>query len=291
MSDQNNLVPDLTGGGKRNQEGDKSINEIIPVISSISAPIVMLIGPVSAGKTIASIRLANYLNTVRRIKVKPNRKFRPDEKYQKICNDLEDLIRTNEIAPERTEEIDFLLIDVYLNEDIFCHILEASGEHFFSTDNPKESNFKTYLNSIFLSENKKIGIFMFESNQFKNDNLQLLYGQRLEQFLSRLNSRKDNAIILYNKVDELTHLTRNGAPNVEPIKRAFFKNHNYIGFINAMGSKRFKRVPFILFSSGVFNEIDGSSKKVWTTGPNSYPKKLWDSIYRSIKPGWFDNLF
>ena len=147
------------------------VNEIVPRISSITNPVIILAGPRSSGKTVTLLRLAKYLMKTGNYSIKPNKSFRSDSDYADVCEEFNSLLDTTDYAPNPTKSIDFLLLDVYRNNKQMVHILEAPGEHFFDETKPNSRDRRSYFIQLMNSDLKKIFVFFFEKDMLKTDSL------------------------------------------------------------------------------------------------------------------------
>ena len=135
-------------------------NKINITIADKNAPIIVLFGPPSCGKTMLLIRLARYLKNEckdkDKYKISPIKTFRPsyDENYKKLCQNFDEMIESDEVA-KSTAGVSFMLIEVVKEGKRLCQILEAPGEYYFNPRKPNEK-FPRYVNAIINSNNRKI---------------------------------------------------------------------------------------------------------------------------------------
>jgi len=261
----------------------KHIDSIIPKLNAITKPVILLIGPASAGKTVTLIRLAKYLRSKGDFKILPNEDFRDDEEYSESCKQFQHILNSNNLAPAPTVPINFLLVDIYRNNKLDYHILEAPGEHFFDTQNPYQNTNRAYLASLFSKDVKKVMVFIFEKNMLSSDELQQAYANRLSHFVSLVKPKNEDRILfMLNKVDKLP-VQEYGTVNAKEVKKYIYENSNFNSLKHAIiNVKGLDPVAFIPFSSGTFNEID-EGKQSMVLSNEDYPKSLWNSITKPYK--------
>ena len=139
-----------------NNEELNDPNRINVTIADKDAPLVILFGPPSCGKTMTLVRLTRYLKQCG-YKISPIKSFRPshDENYKQICDNYDTMVNQNDAA-QSTNRINFMLVEILSsNSKRLCQILEAPGEYYF---NPQQPNapFPNYVNTIINCSNRKI---------------------------------------------------------------------------------------------------------------------------------------
>ena len=297
--------PEKQGGiiGLSDNE-NKDPNEIVVTVSD-PVPVVVLFGAATSGKTMALIRLTQYLEK-QGYQVVPDKIFRPsyDTHYKKMCNEYIKLCHSK-YAPSGNEAISFMLVKVLdrIGRPI-CQLLEAPGEHYFDEKDPKKP-FPTYITNIMNLRNKRVWMFLVEQNGFNEDDedqngikvaakqrnmtdqeMRDMYVQRIINMPANL--RRDKTIFTCHKVDKSQQVfLGNGRPN----KSQIFKNikNQYPGiftpFVNKNPITRLFRkynFQFVPFSAGAFTKTD-SGKQVYTPGEDIYPKLLWKAILKTVK--------
>ncbi len=261
-------------------EDDLSVQEIIT--GQLSDNVVIFVGPREVGKTVALIRLTHFIRKKRDCKIEPNRTYRNDKKYLDAVNEfLNDQNQTN-FNPERTGNINFLVLDVMKNGNHFCQFLEAPGEAFFDPNNPHDDSFPAYLVDIFNNSNINKTFVIFYEQGMLLDSDPMAYSSRLARIVSMMNRKKDDVIILFNKCDKHRNLYNGNKPNDRAFKNLLYNNNDYDDFF---GSLKTYGVPvkFIPFSSGTFQKIPNSSKERWIHSDDAFPEKLWLIIEKSFK--------
>ena len=151
-----------------NTEELKDPNKINVTIADKEAPLVILFGPPSCGKTMTLIRLTRHLKSIG-YKISPIKSFRPsfDENYKRICDNYDIMVNQNDAA-KSTDRINFMLVEILnSNSRRLCQILEAPGEFYFNPKEPK-AQFPNYVNTIINSNNRKIWCIMIEPD-WEND--------------------------------------------------------------------------------------------------------------------------
>lgn len=258
-------------------------------ISHIRGPLVIFYGPAGCGKTVTLLRLSEYIS--RQYNVSAIRDFRDDGQYEAVIDEFERIRSNMENAPNSTGLINFLLLNIgRSNGGTFCQLLEASGEHFFSSTGVVE--YPPYLLKIFNTQSyRKVYVFFFTAAMFEDSKKNRKYADSITELINnRIDSKQDKIIILYNKCDTKKQWFRNKKPIEKLFREDIYKNSAYTPLINLLNTSRFKKSPFITFSSGDFTEFAtrGVTEKKFTPSPEFYPKNLWDAIYKSIRgSSWF----
>lgn len=293
MADENKYIEfDGSRTSKPKTEEKKIVKDIRPEHihpNTVKGPVVVFFGPREVGKTVALLRLSHHITNHESCNVSPSKKFRTDSEYSAAKSTFNQLMGTTNLAPERTANLNFLLIDVFENNKKFCQILEAPGEHFFSTTDPTKTEFLPYLTKIMInSVYKKVFVFFFEDGMLGNDKLRRDYANRIAGLLRKINSNRDKVIFLYNKVDEAEFNMKDGIVNHDDIKDEIFNDEANQPFINYIKqTKGFKNVHFVGFSSGSFYPTP-EGDVTWDFSHPRYPKKLWNTIHQCIKKrGWW----
>ncbi len=260
-------------------------NAIKIVITDEKAPIVVLFGPPSCGKTMTMIRLARYLNK-NGYDVKPDRLFRPsyDTHYAKMCDKFNVLVN-QDVAADSTLPISFMLVEVSKNAKTLCQILEAPGELYFDPNNP-DLPFPRYLTEIANSECRKIWTIMVEPN-WLNKADRLNYVSKIRD-LKRMMGNRDRTVFVYNKIDKTDYLVNKSGKvhmveamkNVENMYQGIFTPFkNEIPVANWLQPYRF---DFTVFETGDYHKTkDG--KLFFSEGPDVFPKTLWEIITNRLK--------
>lgn len=281
----------------------KNPNEIVVTVSD-PAPVVVLFGAKTSGKTMALIRLTRYLEK-NGYQVVPDKIFRPsfDNHYKRMCNEYRKLCY-NKYAPGGTEAISFMLIKILDTKGRpICQLLEAPGEHYFDEKDP-EKPFPTYITNIMQLPNKRVWMFVVEQDGFNDDDAEqngvyvetkkreMTDQEMRNMYVLRINNmpanlRRDKTIFVCHKVDKHQQVfLGNGMPN----KPQIFKNimNQYPGIFT-----RFKnRIPiynwfkkytfeFVPFSAGAFPPGD-DGRRVYVAGEDIYPKLLWKAILKTL---------
>lgn len=260
-------------------------------IQDTKTPILILFGPPAVGKTMTLIRLAQYLDE-HGFAIKSNRSFRPsyDENYKDMCEKFNDLLY-DRYAAEKTEGLNFMLLNVYHNSRPILQILEAPGEHYY---NPNDKNgprgqFLPYIQNIINSKNRKIWIYLTEPD-WKDREDRTRYSKKIS-IMKRFISNRDKSIILFNKVDLKDELFGvHGNLNIEQVKKYIQGAYpNLIeSFINTNPItslwKKYK-CTIVPFQTGTYEEVmlDNNLVKSYTKGHDKYPAFLWDCIRKIIK--------
>ena len=267
-------------------------NEIIVEVSS-KAPVVILFGAKTSGKTMTLIRLTQYLQQ-QGYSVEPDPIFRPahDENYEKMCRDFHRLCN-DQYAAEGTDDMSFMLVHVLDRKGKpICQLLEAPGEHYFDETNPLKP-FPTYINKFLQLQNKRIWLIIVEKDwkKVKKDGekdprIRQAYAQRIQNLPPQV--RRDKTIFVCHKVDLQNHLfLSNGKPNkrqlfesIEEQYKGIFTPYKNLNPITRWFMKY--KFQFVPFSTGTFNKV-ASGQQVYTPGEDMYPRELWKAILKTVK--------
>lgn len=254
---------------------------IVANITDQRAPIVLLFGAKSTGKTMTLVRLSRYLETIgAEVKVDPYFCTTAWE-YKKNSKSFVKMKSTDrKLAP--TNHNDFLFVHVVEGNTglTVCQILEAAGEHYFPSANlvPEgktrvNADFPKYMNDVFSTPNKKVWVFILDPTlSVQSDREDFV--KRISFIKGRFNWHRDRAIILYNKIDE----TNFGGADYTSVKKAAAEEHcNGTAYKNVFklfegGFLESDRYTFVPFTTGYF------SNGGYTASDDSFPKALWNSI-------------
>lgn len=265
--------------GNQNSENDTI------TISDEKAPIIMLFGPRSSGKTMALIRLSRYLRKLD-YAINTDFIFRSTSDYHDKCKKFMDDINTDNALPG-TAYTDFLLLQVSKKGRTICQFLEAPGEHYFDPSNISANNFPPYMTQIIHAlPNRRIWVFIAETQWEVSPKTRQAYINRIRSCKNILVNKKDRCVILYNKIDRDEALFENGTilthaaeikmrneysgladvfKNTHPIT-SLFRSYNY---------------EFVPFCTGYYSGI--STGLSYTESNDMYPKLLWKVLYKCIR--------
>lgn len=253
-------------------------------IHRITGPLVVFFGPREIGKTVTLLRLCSYIRS--RYQISPDQNFRTDVAYSATIAAFETMLQNMQFAPRATGDVNFLLLNVTYDGSRFCQFLESPGEHFFDRAKPN-AHYPTYMNKILADEYQKIFVFFFEIDMFRSDEDLRSYSDKVARLIrDRVSSRRDQVIIVCNKSD-LHPYFQGGRPLTHEYRKAIYEHHSFRGLKEALKNSGFQRVPFVVFSSGAFND-DGTGRLAFAASPEHYPRNLWGHIHESIqgRPWW-----
>lgn len=258
-------------------------------INDKRAPIIMLFGPPSSGKSMTLVRLARYLRK-QGYTVKADPTFKSDETYKSRCDKFHQNLSTKE-ALEGNALNEFLMVKVINHGTTVCQILEAPGEHYFNPKKPEDistRNFRPYLTEIIRNlPNRKIWVYLTEAEWHYHASVKDAYVSRIKSCKHHLHKKTDDVIILYNKVDQKEELFEDGQLHVASAEKAMkdeyeglaavFKNQNPITSLWRPYNYRF--VPFV---TGYYTaQMSGKSK--YNESEEIYPRILWSQLMKCIK--------
>lgn len=270
------------------QEELNDPNKIRVEIADRNAPVVVLFGPPSCGKTMTLVRLTRFLRK-KGYTVEPVREFRPsyDTFYKSLCDDFNDMI-ASEDAAQSTSRINFMLAKVRLNGRTICQILEGPGEYCFNPSEP-QAKFPKYFNAIIGSPNRKIWLTFVEpghTNVRMDVEERRAYVEKIKGLKVRIRP-SDRIVFVFNKIDETSFVLSPGRISEELARQEV--DFQYPGIF-----KPFKNeVPilnlwnpylcdFVPFQSGDYcMAADGTL--TFQESSNEYPMKLWNLIMRKIR--------
>lgn len=268
-----------------NKDSAKTINV---VIAERNAPMVILFGPPTCGKTMTLVRLTRYLSA--KYGFKPDQAFRNsnDDDFQILCDRFNSAVASDEAA-DGTKWIDFMLLRVneHKNGRTICQFVESPGEFLFDPTNPS-AKFPAYLNQIIASPNRKIWLIFLEPGH--NEQVRNAYVKKIQDLRSVIDNR-DRIIFIENKVDLPATsgyiLSKNSIDEkglfqyVKGLYPNLFETFTVEGIF---GTK--KRYDFTAFQTGTYvygKNSDGKPYKSFQAGDDSHPRRLWEIIYKRIR--------
>lgn len=268
------------------QEDILDPNKIIVTIGDKKTPIIMLFGPRSSGKSMTLVRLSNFLRK-KGYKIVVDPAFRPGESYRKMCNEFDKKMSSNE-AQDGNALTDFMLIKVVQNGRTICQFLEAPGEHYFDPSDISAGNFPPYMQTVTTLPNRKIWVFIAESNWPVDSTVKDAYVERIANCKSQLMGTTDRSIILNNKVDRKSHLIYGKAQvhvneaiqEVDDEYPGIFKIFKNEGLFSSMFRKY--NCKYVPFTTGSYRKaLDG--KQTYTPSPDEWPTYFWNAITECLK--------
>jgi len=296
-------VDDIKIGNETTHSIEAGADEVIPEdttpttaideddikIGDKKAPIVMLFGPPTSGKSMTLVRLARYLRKLG-YTVKADTTFKSDDTYKERCDKFHKNLNSKE-ALDGNALNEFLMVKIINHGTTVCQILEAPGEHYFNPKKPDEisaRNFRPYLTQIIRNlPNRKIWVYITEAEWNVHASVKDSYVGRIRNCKHQLLRNSDRVIILYNKVDQKEELFENGHLHISSAEKAMkdeyeglsivFKNPNPITSLWRPNNYRF--VPFC---TGYYTKQVGGKPK-YNESEEMYPKLLWDQLVKCIK--------
>lgn len=276
---ENEYVESSKSKNKINKKAD-SIEEVIT--GQLDKNVVFFVGPREVGKTVALIRLTHYLKDNRTTKIEPNKIYRKDAEYITSVNSFLDDLHKPDFNPNRTGNINFLVLDVFKDSELYCQFLEAPGEAYFNPSFPHDQSFPPYITTIMNDSSvNKVFVFFFEEGML-SDSDPRAYSSKIAKLVNMMDRKKDDVIVLFNKCDEQRNLYKGNKPNNKEFQRRLYKNNNYSDFFGALTDKGIP-VKFLAFSSGDFTKIPNKDVERWIHSENYYPETLWRTIDKCFK--------
>lgn len=291
IGDETNPSNDTVSDDTVNEESNvtTAIDEDDIKIGDKKAPIVMLFGPPTSGKSMTLVRLARYLRKLG-YTVKADTTFKADDTYKERCEKFHKNLNTTEALLGNALN-EFLMVKVINHGTTVCQILEAPGEHYFNPKKPEEisaRNFRPYLTQIIRNlPNRKIWVYITEAEWNVHASVKDSYVGRIRNCKHQLLRNSDRVVILYNKVDQKEELFEDGKLHVSSAEKAMkdeyeglssvFKNPNPITSLWRPFNYRF--VPFC---TGYYTKQVGGKPK-YNESEEMYPKLLWEQLMKCIK--------
>lgn len=276
------IVADNDSAVKMNSLPPTDTNSIHVTVNDPSAPIVMLFGGQTSGKTMTLVRLARFLR-------KANYSFAVDDtftdkevwEYVKNARNFNSMLQTN-VALKGTDHNDFLFIQM-LDEDknLICQILEAAGEDYFPLKDSNRVNkpFPGYMQGIFTAANKKIWIFILDPKMSTDKDDRLAYVDRIRWIKRNQSKKGDKYILLFNKIDDVRVVddAMVTCGKMYPGIFDIFKNPSIWPWADPYLCK------FVPFSTGTYYEPDADNVIAYHPSNDEYPAALWEAIVDCIK--------
>ena len=299
MADENRIdLGDITvTDNSDNHEDNPDINEGTTFaideddikIGDKRAPIIMLFGPPTSGKSMTLVRLARYLRK-QGYTVKADPTFKSDNTYKARCDQFHKNLNTTE-ALQGNALNEFLMVKVINHGTTVCQILEAPGEHYFNPKKPDEvsaRNFRPYLTEIIRNlPNRKIWVFITEAEWNVHASVKDSYVARIRGCKHQLLKPTDRVVMLYNKVDQKEELFEDGHLHVSSAENAMkdeyeglaavFKNTNPVTSL----WRRFN-YRFVPVCTGYYTKQVGGKYK-YNESEEHYPRLLWAGLMECIK--------
>lgn len=260
------------------------VNKIRITISDTSAPVIVLFGPASCGKTMTMVRLSRYLQG-QGYQLIPDRSFRPsyDQNYKSLCDNFSSIVNSDDAA-SRTDNISFMLVKVIKEGKTICQILEGPGELYFNP-NLAEQEWPTYVHYL-LNNTKLRKVFLtFVEPNFGEEETRRNYVSTLNQL--KMNTDKQKYVFIYNKIDKTPFVDGPGKVHINHAQHqveadypgifARFKNKNPITSI--WHPNDFEFVPF---QTGTYTQ-PASGSLVYIQGSDRYPQILWNTLLSCIR--------
>lgn len=261
-------------------------------IGAGDAPVIILFGSPGTGKSMTIVRLARYLRKIQGLTVSAHRTFKSGDNYLKLCTQFENHLNTK-TALLGTKDDEFLMVNIFENGRLIAHILEAPGEHFFKPLSSQDMhisghlNMRPYLTKIIDQiPNRRIWAFLLQA-QWPVD------GKNYDAFVDTIRTCKDRyiqpgdrTILLYNQVDVLPHLFKNGRVLSNMAELAMIGEYSGIDMIfkntNPISSLWKKYTySFVPFSTGTYAMEKGD--KVYTESKDYFPAMLWATLKDCIR--------
>ncbi|WP_315599587.1 hypothetical protein [Porphyromonas endodontalis] len=259
-------------------------NKINVTIADTEAPLLMLFGPPSCGKTMTLIRLTRYLQK-KGYTVAPIPSFRPsyDKNYRELCENFNAMINSSDAA-KATSNVSFMLVEVLKEGRRICQILEAPGEYYFNPETPM-ADFPAYFNKIINMTSRKIWLFFLEPI-WREEQDRRNYVKRIEMVKNRSRAH-DKAIFVLNKIDKTNYVIAPGRVHRQQALQqvSFLYPNLFIPFRNTNPITSFfhqYNFDFVTMHTGDYvAAVDGTL--TFQEGPEEYVAEFWKIIQRHIR--------
>lgn len=266
------------------------------VIQDTQAPLIILYGPTSCGKTMTLVRLSRFLRS-QKYQIVPDLTFRDasDQGYQTACENFVEML-SSEAPAQGTSASDYMLVDVISEGRTLCKILEAPGEYYFDPNDPQKQ-YPGYMHKIIATLNRKVWCLFVEpnwqpatKNNLSSDKIREKYTDRIRH-LTTLTAPADRFVVVFNKIDKTGLVKKKGVVNVaEAIKKV---EQSYPGIFEIFENrtpivKWFRKYDcsFVPFQTGVYTTDPDPNTGIMTTsyteGSPEFVRELWNEIKRSI---------
>ena len=282
------IVSDNIVNNNQSTINQNNANTYNVVITDHNAPMVILFGPPSCGKTMTLVRLTRYLSGT--YDFMPDQAFRnsTDSEFNELCRNFNAAVGADRAA-DGTKYIDFMLLRVNerRNGRTICQFVESPGEFLFNPKDPT-AQFPAYLHQIVASRNRKIWLIFLEPGMSQGD--RFAYVKKIQNLRSLIGSR-DRIIFVENKVDlpatssfvlSQTNINITGLFSyVDGLYPQLFSSFT----VNGLFGPR-KQYDFTAFQTGTYVEgqdSNGRPYKSFQAGHDSHPSRLWQIIYRRIR--------
>ena len=283
-----NAQTSISGAPNSGTIGEEPLDptKIQVTIGDKKSPIVMLFGARSSGKSMTLLRLANFLNKSG-YSIVVDSTFRPGEKYRQMCAEFNKRMASFQ-AQDSTALNDFMLVKVVKNGNTICQFLEAPGEHYFDPTNIAATNFPPYLSTVTGMPNRKIWIFIAESNWQVDAQVKSAYVGRIANCKNMLMTPTDRTIILNNKIDLKPHLIYSKG-RVHPKPAMQEVDNEYPGIFNVFKNEglfssiwRSHNCKYVPFTTGTYSvAYDGTQSYV--PSADEWASQFWNNILDCLK--------
>lgn len=289
----NNITTDNVNQDTTETRQPTDPNKITVQVCDKTAPILLIFGAPSSGKTMTLVRLARYLRAKKHYSVQVDPMFVTTKdvwEYAENSTKFNEMLGTT-TALSGTKRNDFLFIRICDDKGkLICQILEGAGEDYFPPhgSNRAQMPFPSYMTGIFNSNNKKIWIFLTEPNWDVNQQDRDEYVQRINYCKSQFfNLKKDKSIILYNKIDKTEFVSGPGQVYIRNAMK--YCDNEYNGLFQIFRNtsplpwaEKFT-CKFVPFSTGTYGEAYKPEDRHYDISHDAYPAKLWEAIMNCIK--------
>lgn len=251
------------------------------------APVILLFGPPSSGKSMTLVRLARYLKG-RGYEVKPDTNFMCGDAYMARCSQFNRDINT-EVALAPTSLDEFLMVLVYDHGRLVCQILEAPGEHYFDSNSAGHTganDFPAYMSRIISGRNRKVWAFIAEAGWNVPHPVKDAYVTRIRNCKNQLVQSRDEVIMIFNKIDRLGHLFVKGRIMASQAEKEMDSEYRGLSKVFANDNPitslwRKSDYRFVPFSTGSYTVQAGYTQ--YTESRDIFPQTLWETMLKCIK--------
>jgi hypothetical protein len=257
-----------------------------------SAPMVILFGPPSSGKTVGLIRLLRYLKA-KGYEIKILETLRTDAYFEDVLLPrFKEQLKSDDI-PKANAVDNFMAIEIKQGDRVVCTFFELPGEYLYDTGNANNAheNIPSYLYQIRQSPGKKIVYFLVplpsvNSMALDADHLRNYFNHIVHTARFGFDMKANKYIFLTPKADLYPGTLIKGRDSV--ISGAAYEQLRYLdGFDAVTQMLTDYNMPFeaLAYSAGLV----AGNQIVWSG--DYWPELLWQNIQKNLGEKQTKGLF